>query len=735
MSNVQQNVTGDRNYVTGTGDIHVTNNFSSVGVEEHRDLNILLSRVKQFWIEGVLDNSVHGAALLELGKEARMDAVEHPWGSVLALPGQPNQTLPLGEKIEKIFEDAGRLLLILGEPGSGKTTTLLELARDLIARAESDPSRPVPVVFNLSTWNKETRGRLEFFEWLVSELSSKYQVPKRKGSAWLENNRLLLLLDGLDEVKEESRASCVEAINAFVEEYGVSGAIVCSRTTEYNALPIRLKFRGAVVLQPLARDQVKTYFDQAGPKLHALRTVLGNDSILQELAQSPLMLSVMSLAYQGMPIEELTRDDLDTIEERREHIFDVYVERMLERKGKEARSYKGKQTKTWLAWLAKKMTEKAQTVFLIEQLQPSWLSNRSSRWAYFFTTRFIVCLLALMIFNGVLLSNGGISIDYLGFSFVTTHLLYSLVTALALSLVDTSRITFLDALFNTKTSPKWLQNAAYFSLYLIASAFVSYGFLLIEKLRGNVGFFGAIFLITTLLLSGVVAALLVQRRGAYKLIDADIQTLNFFSWSPLGAVKGAFWGSFGTMLVLLAFGLLFGALRNMFGNIDMYYVIIFIASAGVFFGGLQGKFTDTRTKPNQGFKFSLVYAGFLGVAAFLVSWLLFSLFNLLIKPGDFIEFSLSLSLAVFVFLWYGGIDVIFHGVIRLSLYRTGKVPYNYARFLNHAVKLIFLQQVGGGYIFIHRLLQEHFAALNEVKGEPRAANTVASPTQPSVSST
>ncbi len=37
------------------------------------------------------------------------------------------------------------------------------------------------------------------------------------------------------------------------------------------------------------------------------------------------------------------------------------------------------------------------------------------------------------------------------------------------------------------------------------------------------------------------------------------------------------------------------------------------------------------------------------------------------------------------------------------------MPWNYARFLNYATQLTFLQKVGGGYIFTHRLLMEHFA--------------------------
>lgn len=53
-------------------------------------------------------------------------------------------------------------LLVLGEAGSGKTTALLELARDLLTVIEerSDQSaavvpKPIPVVLKLSTWGEE----------------------------------------------------------------------------------------------------------------------------------------------------------------------------------------------------------------------------------------------------------------------------------------------------------------------------------------------------------------------------------------------------------------------------------------------------------------------------------------------------------------------------------------------------------------------------------------------------
>jgi DNA polymerase III delta prime subunit len=58
-----------------------------------------------------------------------------------------------GTSIGKIFDATG-LLVILGEPGCGKTTTLLELAEEQAEWAANNPSEQIPVIFNLSTWNK-----------------------------------------------------------------------------------------------------------------------------------------------------------------------------------------------------------------------------------------------------------------------------------------------------------------------------------------------------------------------------------------------------------------------------------------------------------------------------------------------------------------------------------------------------------------------------------------------------
>jgi predicted NACHT family NTPase len=70
----------------------------------------------------------------------------------------------------------------LGEPDSGKTTTLLELASNLIDRAKVDPKERVPVVLNLSRWKK---GQ-PLAKWISQELSQIYQVPVKIARSWFD---------------------------------------------------------------------------------------------------------------------------------------------------------------------------------------------------------------------------------------------------------------------------------------------------------------------------------------------------------------------------------------------------------------------------------------------------------------------------------------------------------------------------------------------------------------------
>ncbi|NGZ09687.1 MAG: TIR domain-containing protein [Nitrospira sp. LK70] len=345
--------------------------------EQRAQLLILLDRVQEYWVDGVLKQSLYHEVLISLGKHAVDEAVEPPWKHVIALPDQRRHLLLQDRNINTVFDATG-LLLILGEPGSGKTTCLLELAAALILRAKSDPKERVPIVLNLSSWKKTQ----SLDEWMAAELSAKYRIPMPIARDWLGKDYLVPLLDGLDEVQTALQSECVAAINEFIGNNKPSGLVVCCRLAEYRWLPERLRLNGAICLEPLSLQDVNKFLTVGGPQLAGLRHALKGDPVLQEVAETPLMLSIMSLACEGVDGEALSTHKDDSPMVRRDQVFRLYVDRMFERKGSSTGGFSKDMTIGWLSWLARKMREQSQSVFMVEELQPSWLSSRGQRLAY-----------------------------------------------------------------------------------------------------------------------------------------------------------------------------------------------------------------------------------------------------------------------------------------------------------------------------------------------------------------
>ncbi len=217
--------------------------------QEGQNRQVLLDKVRNFWVKGVLEELSHGKLALELSLEERLDALEQSWGMVYETPEQLRQALPLGTRVINLFDQLGEggTLLILGEPGSGKTRTLLELTREFINRAKSSLEYPLPAVFNLSSWKG---GNQTIADWLIQQLQERYQISKALSKTWVKDEHLLLLLDGLNEVRPDRQDACVLALNQFIHQHGKTETIVCSRARDYEALSKRLKFQGAIYIKP-----------------------------------------------------------------------------------------------------------------------------------------------------------------------------------------------------------------------------------------------------------------------------------------------------------------------------------------------------------------------------------------------------------------------------------------------------------------------------------------------------
>ena len=676
------------------------------------ELGILLKNVQTTWIQGVLEKSVHEAALLELGLELREEAVDNPWRMVMEAPDQTRETLPRGRRIKDIFDEANRLLLILGEPGSGKTTTLLQLARDLIAEVDDAFTQPVPVILNLSTWTNKAQP---LDEWLVAELNSKYRLPKKDGQRWLKERRILPLLDGLDEVKAENRAACVEKLNQLVTDYGLQGLAVCSRIKDYTALDVRLAFYRAIYIEPLTSEQVDEYLNRAGDKLASLRATLQNDEALRNMAQSPLILNIMSLAYQNTSAGALNDPMLNTNEVRRKHLFDTYIARMFIRKAS-ARQYEDEQTKQRLSWLAQNMQRHNQDMSLIEGLQPSWLSTHQLQWLYIIASRLIIGMMIAAIFRTDFYDVNDRSISII--ANLIAWIMCGLSIGIPIGAIDILRFELLRKKMDRGRFPVFWESAVNTIVVgvIVAVTFDLMNNLGIDLIRASL-FQGSFvsYIISTSGAVGLIVALLLGFRGSRQNLQNDIQTNEAMRWSWQKAFQG---GPIGAIVGIIFFGLVEPTDGRL---IDVLLGLLFVgllpgAMIGAFFKGLSKEIIETKSSPNQGILLSIRNAFFAG----LIIGLVIGLIGVLLSFGDLSDALNTMLSGVLIggligALYYGGFDVIQHYALRLLLVLQGHTPADYARFLDYAVDRIFLQKVGGGYRFIHRLLLEHFAEMGEVK--------------------
>jgi transcriptional regulator with XRE-family HTH domain len=316
----------------------------------------------------LLEHSLHGMVRLELGLARLPDAVQNATNLLLRVAGHPEQSLPPGTSLLLAYEEAAHELLILGAPGSGKSTLLLELALQLIDRAEQEETCPVPVILPLSSW---AQNRPPFEGWLIKQLCQIYNFPEKLVRLWIEKERFALLLDGLDEMDEAARPFCIAAINDYHHAHLVP-IVICSRRDEYEhaASRERLYLQSALLVQPLSQEQVQEYMHSMGEHVEALSAALQHDADLRTLSTTPLMLSILTLAYHDQPVEDLLRDS--TPASRLHLIFSHYVSRMFSRPFLSDRFSSDHATR-WLAALAHQLRSHHQTVFYLEHLHPDWL--------------------------------------------------------------------------------------------------------------------------------------------------------------------------------------------------------------------------------------------------------------------------------------------------------------------------------------------------------------------------
>jgi hypothetical protein len=164
------------------------------------------------------------------------------------------------------------------------------------------------------------------------------------------------------------------------------------------------------------------------------------------------------------------------------------------------------------------------------------------------------------------------------------------------------------------------------------------------------------------------------------------------------------------LIVWLVFGATFWMIN------ELMFWLVFGFLGGIIIGlvvKLDEDKIDTINKPNQGIRKSAKNTITISLISFPAGMLLYALLR--VATGQPVELfrvlNSGLGLALFLGIGFGGLACIQHFVLRLILWWTGAIPWNYARFLNYAAERRFIKQVGGCYRFIHNLLRDRFAEM------------------------
>jgi len=215
-----------------------------------------------------------------------------------------NDRLGLGDRIKRnegmeVANNSARLL-ILGKPGAGKTTFLKHLAVD--CSNGKFQSNLIPVLIELR--------KIRSMEWnLLDALSEELSVDSQKTQTLLEEGRLLILMDGLDEVPTNSfRRNVQEQLRSLAQEPKHSGDrfILTCRTQIIDVIPQGFT---SVEVADFDDEQVKKFVEnwfgasgrnegEIAQQWKAFSDATERNPALNELKVTPVLLSLMCLVLQ-----------------------------------------------------------------------------------------------------------------------------------------------------------------------------------------------------------------------------------------------------------------------------------------------------------------------------------------------------------------------------------------------------------------------------------------------------
>jgi NACHT domain len=197
-------------------------------------------------------------------------------------------------------------LVVLGEPGAGKTVLAIELQVRLLEQRAQDKSGPVPVLVSAAAYDPG----MAWEEWLAAQLALRFRISAKVTERLVRDGRVLPLVDGLDEMDlatshADRAGALITALNAWMRGRAKAPVVVTCRREEYQALGHRVDRAAQVEMLPLSGEAIAGYLRgqfldadderQWEPVLAELEAA--RDGPLAELLATPWRLTLALAAF------------------------------------------------------------------------------------------------------------------------------------------------------------------------------------------------------------------------------------------------------------------------------------------------------------------------------------------------------------------------------------------------------------------------------------------------------
>ncbi|BAZ08231.1 putative signal transduction protein with Nacht domain [Calothrix sp. NIES-4071] len=194
-------------------------------------------------------------------------------------------------------------LMVLGQPGAGKSTFLRRLGLEALKGKEGGYKHEcVPVFLELKRF---TKSEINLEKAIIQELENcGFPKPDDSAKKLLEKGKLLILLDGLDEIPTQQLDKAITTIQDFVDKHSQNRFIASCRTAAYRSGFQRFN---DVVMADFDDEQIEQFINnwfQSEQDKH-VDTAKRCWELLQqqeydatkELAQTPLLLTLLCLVF------------------------------------------------------------------------------------------------------------------------------------------------------------------------------------------------------------------------------------------------------------------------------------------------------------------------------------------------------------------------------------------------------------------------------------------------------